>query len=181
MEPVSDLPDAVPAGQGVLPDGARAGAVPAGGGTVSGPGAGGVAAGGAADGAVVTTWRAIAASHAAANAALEHELARQGLGVSEFEVLDRLSESPEDKFRAQELADAVHLSQSALSRLIDRLEKNGLVERCLCGEDRRGIYVILTEAGLRRHGEAAPVHREVLARILPPSLVECHCTDAVPA
>jgi len=137
--------------------------------------------GGATDETVVSTWRAIAASHAAANAALERELARQGLGVSEFEVLDRLSESPEDKFRAQELADAVHLSQSALSRLIDRLEKNGLVQRSLCGEDRRGIYVNLTQEGLRRHAEAAPVHREVLARILPPSLVECHCTDAVPA
>ncbi len=137
--------------------------------------------GGATDETVVSTWRAIAASHAAANAALERELARQGLGVSEFEVLDRLSERREEKFRAQELADAVHLSQSALSRLIDRLEKHGLVERCLCGEDRRGIYVIITEEGLRRHAQAAPVHREVLARILPPSLVECQCTDAVPA
>ena len=136
---------------------------------------------GVTDETVVGTWRAIAASHAAANAALERELARQGLGVSEFEVLDRLSESPEHKFRAQELADGVHLSQSALSRLIDRLEKNGLVERCLCGEDRRGIYVLLTEAGLRRHAEAAPVHREVLARILPPELVQCQCTDTVPA
>ena len=95
------------------------------------------------------TWRAITASHAAANAALDHELAHLGLGVSEFEVLDRLSESPEHKFRAQELADAVHLSQSALSRLIDRLVKHGLVERCSCGEDRRGIYVLLTPAGLR--------------------------------
>jgi DNA-binding MarR family transcriptional regulator len=134
-----------------------------------------------ADQAVVSTWRAIAASHAAANAALDRELARQGLGVSEFEVLDRLSESQNHKFRAQELADAVHLSQSALSRLIDRLEKNGLVERCLCGEDRRGIYILLTEAGLERHAEAAPVHREVLARILPPELVQCGCTDTVPA
>ena len=109
-----------------------------------------------ADDQVVATWRAITASHAAANAALEHELARLGLGVSEFEVLDRLSESPDQKFRAQELADAVHLSQSALSRLIDRLEKNGLVERCLCGEDRRGIYVLLSDEGLRRHAEAEP-------------------------
>jgi DNA-binding MarR family transcriptional regulator len=132
-----------------------------------------------ADQAVVSTWRAIAASHAAANVALEHELARLGLGVSEFEVLDRLSESREHKFRAQELADAVHLSQSALSRLIDRLVKNGLVERCLCGEDRRGIYVLLTEEGLQRHAEAAPVHREVLARVIHPALIQCQCTDAV--
>ena len=121
---------------------------------------------------VVTAWRAIAASHAAACAALEHELGkRHGLGVSEFEVLDRLAESPERDFRAQELADAVHLSQSALSRLIDRLEKHGLVERCLCGEDRRGIYVTLTPAGQRRHAEAAPTHRDVLAAVLPARLL----------
>ena len=116
---------------------------------------------------VVSTWRAIAASHAAASAALEHELGRKhGLGVSEFEVLDRLAESERLKFRAQELADAVHLSQSALSRLIDRLERHGLVQRSLCDADRRGIYVSLTEAGRQRHAEAAPTHREVLASVL---------------
>jgi DNA-binding MarR family transcriptional regulator len=117
---------------------------------------------------VVTAWRTLAASHAAACAALEHELGkRHGLGVSEFEVLDRLAESSERDFRAQELAGAVHLSQSALSRLIDRLERNGLVERCLCGEDRRGIYVTLTSAGRQRHAEAVPTHRAVLASVLP--------------
>lgn len=116
---------------------------------------------------VVSTWRAIAASYATASAALEHELGRRhGLGVSEFEVLDRLAGSDRHKFRAQELADAVHLSQSALSRLIDRLERHGLVERSLCDMDRRGIYVSLTPAGRERHAEAAPTHREVLARVL---------------
>lgn len=116
----------------------------------------------------VTAWRALAASYATAWGALEHELGkRHGLGVSEFEVLDRLAERPERNFRAQELAGAVHLSQSALSRLIDRLEKHGLVERCLCGEDRRGIYVTLTRAGQQRHAEAAPTHRTVLAAALP--------------
>lgn len=117
---------------------------------------------------VVRTWRALAASHAAACTALERELGdRHGLGVSEFEVLERLAESKHHRFRAQELADAVHLSQSALSRLIGRLERAGLVERCMCDMDRRGIYVTLTEAGRRRHAEAAPTHRTVLASVLP--------------
>ena len=121
---------------------------------------------------VVSAWRAIAASHAAACAALEREMGkRHGLGVSEFEVLDRLAESGRSDFRSQELAEAVHLSQSALSRLIDRLEKDGLVARCLCGEDRRGIYVTLTPAGRDRHAEAAPTHREVLASVLPAELL----------
>jgi DNA-binding MarR family transcriptional regulator len=125
---------------------------------------------------VVSAWRTITASHAAAFAALEHELGkRHGLGVSEFEVLERLTESPDRKFRAQELAEAVHLSQSALSRLIDRLARVGLVERCLCDDDRRGVFVTVTEAGQRRHAEAAPTHREVLASVLPAELLAPLC------
>ena len=77
---------------------------------------------------VVAAWREMAACHAAACAALERELGeRHGLGVSDFEVLERLAESEERKFRAQDLAEAVHLSQSALSRLVDRLTRHGLV------------------------------------------------------
>jgi DNA-binding MarR family transcriptional regulator len=121
---------------------------------------------------VVVAWREMAACHAAACAALERELGeRHGLGVSDFEVLERLAESEERKFRAQDLADAVHLSQSALSRLVDRLARHGLVERCGCEGDRRGIYVVLTEAGEQRHAEAAPTHRGVLARTLPPAML----------
>ena len=116
---------------------------------------------------IVSAWRALAARHAAVSAALERELGeRHGLGVNEFEVLERLVEDEEHQFRAQELAEAVHLSQSALSRLIGRLEQHGLVERSLCDLDRRGIYVCLTEAGRRRHAEALPTQRAVLAATL---------------
>ncbi len=58
------------------------------------------------------------------------------------------------------------LSQSALSRLIGRLEQHGLVQRSLCDADRRGIYVCLTEDGRRRHAEALPTQRAVLAATL---------------
>jgi DNA-binding MarR family transcriptional regulator len=132
-------------------------------------------AGGAADQAgpdsmpqVVSAWRALTASHAAVCAALERELGeRHGLGVSEFEVLDRLAENEEHKFRVQDLADAVHLSQSALSRLVGRLEQHGLVQRSLCDQDRRGIYVCLTDAGRQRHAEALPTQRAVLTATMP--------------
>lgn len=128
---------------------------------------------------VVSAWRTITASHAAAFAALERELGtRHGLGVSEFEVLERLAERGDRKFRAQELAEAVHLSQSALSRLIDRLARADLVERCLCDMDRRGIYITITEAGRQRHAEAAPTHREVLAGVLPERLLAPLCAAA---
>ena len=115
----------------------------------------------------VAAWRSLAATHAIVACALDRELGEHhGLGVSDFEVLERLAESADHKFRVQELADAVHLSQSALSRLTGRLEQHGLVERCLCDLDRRGIYVTISEEGRRRHAEARPTHRRVLAATL---------------
>jgi DNA-binding MarR family transcriptional regulator len=116
---------------------------------------------------IVSEWRALVASHAAVTAALERGLGeRHGLGVTEFEVLERLAENSGHQFRVQELAESVHLSQSALSRMIGRLEQHGLVQRSLCDADRRGIYVCLTEAGRRRHAEALPTQRAVLAATL---------------
>ncbi|MER5641998.1 MarR family transcriptional regulator [Kitasatospora sp. NPDC002227] len=118
---------------------------------------------------LVAEWRDLLARHAATACALDRELGEQhDLGMSEFEVLERLAEGhvAGEGQRLQELAPTVHLSQSALSRLIGRLEKAGLVERSMCADDRRGIYVALTEAGCRRYQEAKPLHREVLARML---------------
>jgi DNA-binding MarR family transcriptional regulator len=66
----------------------------------------------------------------------------------------------------QELAGAVHLSQSALSRTVGRLEKDGLVNRSMCPEDRRGIAVCLTAEGRERYEAARPTHRRVLAENL---------------
>jgi DNA-binding MarR family transcriptional regulator len=117
---------------------------------------------------VVGAWREMQARHAALCSALDRELGdRHGLGISDFEVLDRLADSPSREWRAQDLAESVHLSQSALSRLVDRLARTGLVERCACDNDRRGIFVLLTEAGTRKHADAAATHRAVLARMLP--------------
>src|SRR6266487_4291699 len=89
--------------------------------------------------ALLTEWRDLLDRHARVNCALEHALEeRHGLGVSEFEVLDRLATSKHETHRIQELADAVHLSQSALSRVVGRLEDQGLVVRSMCTDDRRG-------------------------------------------
>jgi DNA-binding MarR family transcriptional regulator len=118
---------------------------------------------------VVETWRELSAAHAVVVDALERELQeRHGLTVSEFDVLQRLAETPDGHKRMQELADAVHLSQSALSRLIGRLEADGFVNRALCAEDRRGIYACLTPAGRDLVGEAEPTQRAVLEATLQP-------------
>lgn len=116
---------------------------------------------------LVTAWRELSGRHAAVAEALERELQRRhGLSRSEFEVLDRLADADRQHCRIQELADEVHLSQSALSRLVSRLEGEGLVERSACVVDRRGIYACLTPAGLQRVLEARPTQDEILERHL---------------
>ena len=124
------------------------------------------------DEAVKAAWRALISAKVASWNALERELGeRHGLGVSDFEVLDHLSCKPGQGYRSQSLAEAVHLSQSALSRLTDRLERHGLVERSSCVDDRRGIYVNLTAAGEEKHRQALRTYCDVLARTLPPELI----------
>jgi DNA-binding MarR family transcriptional regulator len=119
------------------------------------------------DDGLVESWRDLMERHARVTGALECVLQDEhGLGVSEFEVLERLAAGESDERRMQELADAVHLSQSALSRLIGRLEAEGLVTRAICSEDRRGIFACLTEAGRARYEAALPTQRRVLAENL---------------
>jgi DNA-binding MarR family transcriptional regulator len=116
-------------------------------------------------------WRDILSVHARTMCEIDRVLHPHGLGASDFEVLDILAtESPRegDQCRVQNLVGRVHLSQSALSRLIGRLEKDGLVERSVCAEDRRGVWVALTRKGRDLHAEALPLQREVLGRMLGP-------------
>jgi DNA-binding MarR family transcriptional regulator len=115
----------------------------------------------------VESWRALNAAHAAVQAALEHELRREhDLSTVEFEVLDRLGECPEGKVRMQELAEAVHCTQSTVSRVVARLEDEGLACRAMCADDRRGIFASLSESGRERLGAATPTYRRVIASTL---------------
>ncbi|GLW46777.1 MarR family transcriptional regulator [Streptomyces sp. NBRC 14336] len=114
-------------------------------------------------------WRDILSVHARTMCEIDRVLHPHGLGASDFEVLDILATAPPEErahCRVQNLVGRVHLSQSALSRLIGRLEKEGLVERSACTEDRRGVWVSLTEKGRQRHAEVLPLQREALARSL---------------
>ena len=115
---------------------------------------------------LVEAWRELLERHARTTAALERRLQHEhGLGVSEYEVLERLAAAGE-AIRMQELAEGLYLSQSALTRVVARLEADGLVTRGMCAEDRRGIKACLTDAGRERYEAARPAHREVLAETL---------------
>jgi DNA-binding MarR family transcriptional regulator len=116
---------------------------------------------------LVKEWHDLLDRHAAVHQTLERELqAQHGIGVCEFEALEGLASSENAQCRAQDLTNVVHLSQSAASRLIARMERDGFVERVMCDADRRGIIVVLTDDGRKRHLEAQPTHRSVLAATL---------------
>ena len=112
-------------------------------------------------------WNELEAEHARVREALEHRLQREHrLTLSEYEVLRRLSESPEGHRRIQELGEEIHLSQSALSRLVQRLEDDGYVSRKMCDHDRRGVFACVTDDGRKAQAEARPTHVSVLAETL---------------
>jgi DNA-binding MarR family transcriptional regulator len=124
----------------------------------SAPRAGAVPAG------LVDEWRELLDRHAVVSCALEKALQDEHrIGLSEFETLERLVEAKCGKYRMSDLAGDIHLSQSALSRAVARLERDGLVERSMCADDRRGVFVGLTVTGKRVYQQALPTHRTVLS------------------
>lgn len=127
----------------------------------------------------VRAWRELLARHADLTCALDRALqAGHSLGMSEYEVLERLAELPDHSSKIATIAKSVHLSQSALSRVIARLENDGLVTRDVCTADRRAVIVCLTKEGLRRQAEALPTQRQVLAdRLHAPLVKSCDPSD----
>jgi DNA-binding MarR family transcriptional regulator len=114
----------------------------------------------------VGEWRELLDRHAKVSCALEKALQDEhGIGLSEFEILDRLVDANRGNYRMTDLAQEIYLSQSALSRAVGRLEQDGLVNRSMCSDDRRAIYVCLTGDGAMRHRDALPTHREVLLSV----------------
>jgi DNA-binding MarR family transcriptional regulator len=94
---------------------------------------------------------------------LDRELeSKHGITASDFEVLQLLAEAPKGKLRMHDLGDHAHLTQSALSRLVARLEGAGLVERTMCDDDRRSVFAAITSAGRKRYVQARPTQRAVL-------------------
>jgi DNA-binding MarR family transcriptional regulator len=115
----------------------------------------------------VARWRGLLRSYSDISSALDRTLQeKHDLGLSEFEVLDRLAEVDNTECRMLDLGADMYLSQSALSRTVARLERDGLVARAACMDDRRSIFVELTDAGRARHRAAKASHRAVLAEHL---------------
>jgi DNA-binding MarR family transcriptional regulator len=96
----------------------------------------------------LTAWQAFHAAHAAVSGLLEEELAAERrLPLSWYDVLIALDATPEHRLRLHELAQAVALSRSGLTRMIDRMEREGLIRRESCADDGRGCFAALTDEG----------------------------------
>ena len=117
-------------------------------------------------------WRGLLRTHAMLVKRLDAELeATHGLPLTSYEVLLHLADAPERKMRMCDVADSVLLSRSGLTRLIDRLERDGLVERVSCADDARGAFARLTDDGMAKlavRAQHAPRRRP---RALPAALL----------
>lgn len=104
-------------------------------------------------------WVGFIRAHASIVKKLDAELrAKHGLPLSSYDVLVQLSLAPDGRMQMYMLADAVHLSRSALTRAVDRLERQGLLERCRGATDPRQVFAAITDRGLERLAETTPTH-----------------------
>ena len=104
-------------------------------------------------------WIRFLRAHAALTRELSAELvADHGLTLNDYEVLLHLARAPERRMRRVDLAESVLLTASGITRLLEGLERSGLVERVLCDSDRRVAYAQLTGAGLQKLREASRTH-----------------------
>lgn len=107
----------------------------------------------------LAAWRGMLRVHSDMTRVLDAELThRHGLPLSSYEVLLFLADSPDGRMRMSELADSVLLSRSGLTRLVDRLERDGLLEREQCEEDARGYFAAITDRGRALFTEARRTH-----------------------
>jgi DNA-binding MarR family transcriptional regulator len=112
---------------------------------------------------LIESWRGLLSQYSRVAHELDRALqARHGLTMSDYEVLDRLIAADGCKSRIHDLVCDLHLSQSASSRAVARLEKCGLVERAMCDTDRRGVFVTATDAGRALHAQARRTQVAVL-------------------
>jgi DNA-binding MarR family transcriptional regulator len=104
-------------------------------------------------------WTGFLAAHAAVVSEVDADLnERQSLSLNDYNVLLELSATPDGWMRMSELADAVNLSRSGLTRLVDRLQGSGLVRRYSDDDDGRAVYASITTRGLARLTAATKAH-----------------------
>jgi DNA-binding MarR family transcriptional regulator len=121
----------------------------------------------------LATWRRFLTLHRRVVDAIDRDLQRGGrLPLTSYDVLIELYEAPERRLRMAELARRVVLSRSGLTRLVDRLEAEGLLTRDRVEGDRRGAYAVLSEAGVEAMRGAWPAYERGILRYFASALSE---------
>ena len=122
------------------------------------------------------TWRAFLNAHSTMLRRISRDLEQAGLPpLTWYDVLAALRDAPEEQLRQVEIAERVLLSHSGLSRLIDRIEDQGLVERRQCDSDRRAFFVALTDKGRDMLDQMWPVYARGIADDFLPALGSNPC------
>src|SRR5437870_8915058 len=110
-------------------------------------------------------WRSLLRAHATLMRRLDTDLEREtGLSLGDFDVLAQLAEA-RGALRMTELADRALISRSGMSRRVARLVDEGLLRRERAGTDARGVEVALTDAGIARLSETAPIHARGISEL----------------
>jgi DNA-binding MarR family transcriptional regulator len=113
----------------------------------------------------LSAWRGMLEVQGRILAELDHELERaHGLPLSSYEVLMYLGDAAGGRLRMGEIADRLLLSRSGITRLVDRLERQGLIARERCSDDGRGYFSLLTDLGRETLDAARPDHLDGVRR-----------------
>jgi DNA-binding MarR family transcriptional regulator len=113
----------------------------------------------------LAAWRGLLRVHAALTRELDSELSSaHDLPLSSYEVLLFLDGAPDGRLRMSDLAGRALLSRSGLTRLVDRLESAGMLERRACPDDARGYFATITAAGRRAFRDARDTHLDGVRR-----------------
>ena len=118
-----------------------------------------------ADDPALDVWRAFIQTHARLIHKLDEELqSAHGLSLAEYDALIQLVSAPDRRLRMSVLADRVLLSRSGITRLVDRLEADGMVQRSVCPTDARGSMAAITQLGVTRLRAASKTHLDGVRR-----------------
>jgi DNA-binding MarR family transcriptional regulator len=113
----------------------------------------------------LAAWRSLLRAHASLLRRLDTDLQQAtGLALADFDVLAQLAQA-HGALRMTELADRALISRSGMSRRVARLVDEGLLRRDRAGTDGRGVVVALTQAGITRLAETAPVHARGISEL----------------